>query len=279
MVVRRISFIVPTHNSARTIGRCLESLQSQASSDIEIIVVDNGSEDQTWAIASPLADTLVLGGPERSAQRNRGAELSTGDVLVFVDSDMRAEPGLAAEIARRFSDPHLAAAVVPEFSFGENFWAWCKALEKRLYAGNRAVEADRVFRRDAFQEVGGYDVTLTGAEDWDLPDRIRGRGLRTERLDTPIWHDEGAPTLHQLMSKKHYYSSGVWAFASKQPRQAARRLFRISLFRRPGLLVRQPLLAGGLLVIKLAEAVGMLAGLAKGCRTRHVRVDGRAGRE
>ena len=69
-----VSVIVPTRNSAATIAQCLTSVRAQTYSPIEIIVVDNASDDDTVRLARAQADQLILAGPERSAQTNRGVE-------------------------------------------------------------------------------------------------------------------------------------------------------------------------------------------------------------
>ena len=106
----RVSLIVPARNSARTLAACLESCRTQTHSDVEVIVVDNSSTDGTVEIAQALADLTFDQKPERSAQRNRGAAESTGDIVVFkypLDKSMNyikrciAGPGQTVEIKNR----------------------------------------------------------------------------------------------------------------------------------------------------------------------------------
>ena len=98
----KITAIVPTKNSARTLATCLESLVNQTYGDTEVIVVDNQSDDDTVRIAEQLADVVIDQGPERCAQRNKGAEVATGDIVLFIDSDMVLEPDVLSEIAHVF---------------------------------------------------------------------------------------------------------------------------------------------------------------------------------
>src|SRR2546430_16185158 len=84
----RVSAIVTTRNSELSLEACLKSIRSQSYGNVELLVVDNRSEDATVAIARRYADVVADIGPERSAQRNCGARLATGDYLLFVDSDM-----------------------------------------------------------------------------------------------------------------------------------------------------------------------------------------------
>ena len=77
-VAERVSFVVPTRNTERTLAACLASVRAQDHPDVELVVVDNASTDGTAAIAREHADIFEAAGPERSAQRNRGATLASG---------------------------------------------------------------------------------------------------------------------------------------------------------------------------------------------------------
>jgi glycosyltransferase involved in cell wall biosynthesis len=83
-----VSVIVPTRNNAGTIAACLNSIRKQSYRQIELIVVDNGSNDDTLNIAKKYADAVYTHGPERSAQRNYGAKRSKGAYVLIVDSDI-----------------------------------------------------------------------------------------------------------------------------------------------------------------------------------------------
>lgn len=257
-----VSFVVPTRNSARTIRACLESIRAQRSQEVELIVVDNSSDDGTLETARALADVAVTAGPERSAQRNAGAGLSRGAYLVFVDSDMVLEADVAAQVAGAFAlDPGLGALVLPELSFGEGFWARCRVLEKRLYLGDATVEAARAFRREAFEAAGGYDVALVGGEDWDLHDRVRRDGWRVGRVEAHVHHDEGRPTLGGTFRKKRYYGSTVMPYLARHRGVGARRVSRSALVRQPSRFVRRPATSFGLVGLKAVELAGLALGV------------------
>ena len=257
----KISFVVPTYNNERTIQACLASLRQQTHPDIEIVVVDNSSSDRTCSIAVLLADIVAQQGPERCAQRNHGTLLSTGEIVVFIDSDMVLEPGVATAIVSAFvAEPHLGALVIPEHSFGEGFWASCKVLEKSLYVGDSSVEAPRAFRRDVIESVGGWDETLTAAEDWDLRDRTRAAGVHVGRIDSFIWHDEGKLRMHGTYGKKRYYGRWVGEYFSRTG-SGSSHLARTSLFSHPTRLARHPVLTTGMLTMKSVEAAGLFAGM------------------
>lgn len=263
----KVSFIVPTKDSAETIGACLSSIRAQRHTPIEIVVVDNHSADATADIARTYADVVAIGGPERSAQRNLGARLSSGSILVFLDSDMILEDGVG-EAAASCCGEHgpFDLAVIPERSIGEGFWGRCRVLEKQLYLGDHNVEAARVFRRSVFEALGGYEPILTGPEDWDLPDRARKAGYLLGRLDRSVIHNEGRPTLEWIFAKKRYYGRSVHPYLKRQGATGARRLLRTGLFRRPGVLVSRPVDAVGLLLLKSVDGLALGLGMVEGIR-------------
>jgi glycosyltransferase involved in cell wall biosynthesis len=257
-----VSFVVPTRNSARTIAACVMSLRNQTYPQVEIVVVDNESTDDTGRRATEAgADLVVIAGPERCAQRNRGARESRGEIVVFIDSDMVLEPAIASQIVEQFEQhPELGALIIPEQSFGDGFWTKCRVLEKSLYVGNESVEAARAFRREVFEEVGGWNEALTAAEDWDLDDRIRNHGVQVGRVEAFIWHDEGKLRLRGTFGKKRYYGQWIAAYLDAHD-DGSRRIRRSGLLDKKGDLLRHPILTTGMVTLKSVEAAGIYAGM------------------
>lgn len=271
VVAARVSVIVPTRNSSRTLEACLASVRAQTHEDVELVVVDNHSTDGTVDIARKLARRTLVAGPERSAQRNAGARASAGEYLLFVDSDMMLSPRVAEEVVLAFQrDSSVQTLVVPERSVGQGFWARCRALEKELYLGDSDVEAARAFRRTAFEEAGGYDERIHGGgEDWDLPERIAAAGGRIGRIASEVTHDEGRLTLRGDLTKKFYYGRTFGRYARKHPGRAARKVLRLAYLRKLPVLARDPAHAIGLLIMKVLELIATLAGVVVSAFQEH----------
>src|SRR5206468_1500632 len=96
-----VSIVIPTKNSGEFLEACLRSIKEQTYTNIEIIVVDNSSSDNTQEIARKYTDKVFTKGPERSAQRNFGAQSSSGDYLLIIDSDMELSPNVIAECVEK----------------------------------------------------------------------------------------------------------------------------------------------------------------------------------
>jgi arabinofuranan 3-O-arabinosyltransferase len=228
----RVSFVIPTRNNARTIGACVASAAGQPG-DVEVVVVDNHSTDGTASLAGRAGAGLVcLAGPERSAQRNRGFERSSGEIVVFIDSDMVLDPGLADAVRHCFADPKVCGAVLPERAFGDGYLAASRALELRLAMGD------------------------PGFEDYELADRVAGAGV-IGRCQAGVGHDEGRVHLVELARKKHYYGT---QWLTGRAGLGGRRTWRRSM--RPAVLIDDIAHVPGLVILKLVDNFGLAAGAA-----------------
>jgi glycosyltransferase involved in cell wall biosynthesis len=257
-----VSVIVPTRNSGRTLEACLNSIRSQHYRPVELVVVDNGSTDRTLQIARDLADIVENWGPERSAQRNRGARVAHGDFVLFVDSDMTLSPEVVGDCVDVLRSNNTPGAIIPEVSVGEGFLAHCRALERSCYDGDDTIEAARFFARAPFEASAGYDENLVAFEDWDLSNRI-GAGSHLPRTVSHITHDEGRLRLRTVLAKKRLYGRSFVYFSRKHGKSTlgqANVIFRPAFLRNWQRLVRHPLLTAGFLSLKGLEAAAGLWG-------------------
>lgn len=255
-----VSVVVTTRNSARTLDACLASIRAQTHADIEIIAVDNQSTDATQSIAARHCDEVVTAGPERSAQRNCGADVARGEHLLFIDSDMVLAPDVIADALATLQQSGAPAAIIPEISVGQGYWTRCRALERSCYAGDDSVEAARLFRRDAFLAAGGFDTAMTGGEDWDMSQRV-GNGRRLPRSMSVITHDEGRTRLRTVFQKRRYYAPGYLLFLRKHGRGSVGErnpILRAAFVRHADRLAAHPVLTAGIIVLKTVEAAAVL---------------------
>jgi glycosyltransferase involved in cell wall biosynthesis len=240
-------------------------VRDQSFHDFELIVVDNFSTDGTVEIAQRFADKIEIGGPERSAQRNQGATIATGDFLLFVDSDMILDRAVIAECLEACFEANGLAVVVPEISVGIGFWARCRSLERSCYRDDTVVEAARFFPRDAFDAIGGYDEALVGGEDWDLSNRLVG-GQHFPRIRSQIVHDEGTIRLGPWLTKKRYYAASFRRYwrkhASLRTLLQANTVFRPAFVRNWKTLARHPILFLGIVFLKGMELSASVLGIA-----------------
>lgn len=268
-----VSVIVTTRNSGQTLEACLGSVRRQTYAATELVVVDNHSSDDTVEIAKRYADRVATIGPERSAQRNHGASLASGELLLFIDADMVLDPEVVAEGAHLLGAGPDPAVVIPEETVGEGFWTMCRSLERGCYNGDDTIEAARFYSRAAFAEAGGFDTELNGGEDWDLSRRV-ARGRRLPRTRAIIHHDEGRTRLRSVYKKRRYYAPGYLAFARKHGRAAVARgnpIFRAAYVRNWRTLGSHPLLTAGMFTLKAVELAAVLDAAVEMRLRGHVR--------
>lgn len=256
-----VSVIIPVRNSTKFIEACLRSIRNQSYKNIEIIVVDGNSTDDTVALASKTADLVLIypeKGDHRSAQRNLGVSNAKGKYVLIMDSDMTLTAGVVQEAVEKMeSNTDTVGIVIPEEAFGVGFWAKCKALEKKYYQGVPWMEAARFYQKELYLEIGGYDTELTSGEDWDLSQRMSEKG-KIDRVKSHIMHDEGHISLLGTVKKKFYYAS---RFAKYQNKTESKNLSKqtslvhryILYFSRPDLTFGNPITWTGMMIMKTAE--------------------------
>ncbi len=215
-----VSAIIPAYNEAGVIERLLISLKNQNRQNIEVIVIDDASTDNTADISMKYT-TLVFTRKhvERSAQRNFGAKQAKGEYLLFLDADMELTPNVISDCVETISkDNKMGGVVIPEESVAKTFWEKVKAFERSFYnmEGDQNTDAARFFRREVFEKVGGYDETITGPEDWDLPESIKKTGYKIGRVKSKILHHERISNLFSLVKKKYYYALKSYRYIKKQ---------------------------------------------------------------
>lgn len=266
-----VSVLVHTRNSQRTVKKHLESIRNQSYENIEIIVVDNNSTDETVEIAKKFTDNIYNFGPERSAQRNFAAKKSSGEYLLVPDSDMILGQNVVKECVDLIEkDKKIKSIVIPERSMGKGFWSECKILERSFYLGVDWIEAARFFDRKVFEEMGGYDEKNTGTEDYDLPQRIKKKYGRESvgRISEFIVHDEGGISLLKQLKKKFYYAKNLDIYKKNNSDfydLQINLLKRYSLFLSdPKKIIRRPLVGLGMFFMKTLEFAAGGIGYLKG---------------
>lgn len=240
-----VSVVVTTKNEERNIRHCLHSIKAQTWPNIEIIVVDNHSNDSTQAIALEYTEKVYTKGPERSAQRNYGMiEKAEGVYVIYIDADMILSPLLVEACVRHIQETKAVALHVPEIVLGKNYFSKVRRFERSFYDGT-SIDGARFFVRQCFAQVGGFDEALFvkgSGEDWDIDKLVkklgriellpryqggtkipkwpleafvRERGVPHDSRYTGIYHNESEFKLIPYLKKKSYYSVGFDGYINK----------------------------------------------------------------
>jgi glycosyltransferase involved in cell wall biosynthesis len=174
----RISVITPAYNAAAYIGRAIDSALAQSHPVHEIVVVDDGSRDDTASIVSAFGPPVRLirqvnGGA--SAARNAAVNAATGDWLAFLDADDAFAPdklALQADVIDRNPGVKIVYGGARLLSGGKEIGQLDAFPAQELWPALRyrspILPSTVLLEREAFLRVGGFDTTLPVAEDWDL---------------------------------------------------------------------------------------------------------------
>lgn len=211
-----VSIIVTTRNEEKNIENCLKSINNQNlnSLSIEIIVVDNNSTDKTVEIVKSSCHIQLYNfGPERSAQRNFGIKQANGKYILYLDADMILSENVVSECVEKCEKEGYVALYIPEKIIGKGFWIKARDFERSFYNAT-CIDCVRFVRRDKFMEIGGFDETLTGPEDWDFDRRIKEVG-EVDIVNAPIYHNEGEFDLRKYINKKSYYAKTFDEYVDK----------------------------------------------------------------
>jgi glycosyltransferase involved in cell wall biosynthesis len=258
-----VSVIVTTKNESGVLSRLLDSVVKQTYKAVELIIVDNNSFDESKKIAKKYSRYVFNKGPERSAQRNYGAKKAKGEYYLFLDADMELTPKVISDCVSVFSNSKRVGAIaIPEESIANNFWGRVKSFERSFYNenGDPITDAARFFSKEVFIEAGGYDETITGPEDWDLPETVREKGYKVLRIKSKIYHYEQSHSLASLFKKKMYYGMRAHRYLSKHniPIFSPKTIYflRPLFYKNFGRLFKHPILAAGLFIMLMVQLTG-----------------------
>ncbi|WDZ83524.1 glycosyltransferase family 2 protein [Micromonospora cathayae] len=272
-----VSVVIPCYNRARTVGLCVRSVQRQTYPAIEIIVVDDASDDDSATVAASTGVTVrrlpTNSGP--GAARNLGAAHARGEILFFLDADVALEPdSVAAAVAELRATPTLGAicgVLRPESLLSHNLIAEYRALQ--MYHWWLAQEGPMeglhtalcAMRAEVFAEIGPFNPDLRHTEAPEYGHRIRQRYEVRSTAAIAGTHDHDT-TLRALLPKVFLRAraSAVEVRPGEVLGGAASRILASGLILAAALTLPAPLLTGpvgGLLpLLLLAGAVALDAG-------------------
>jgi glycosyltransferase involved in cell wall biosynthesis len=188
-----VSIIIANFNYGRFLSEAIESAIHQTHPCVEVIVIDDGSTDDSLEVARRYPVTLV---PQKNqgvgAARNHGAAIAKGQYLVFLDSDDVLEATYVTHCleALKQREESVAYAYTGMRYFGAEDRVYCSRPfdAKALWAGN-FVHASALVRRNAFERVGGFDPTWRlGHEDYELWVRMLHHGFQGVLVPEPLLH-------------------------------------------------------------------------------------------
>jgi cellulose synthase/poly-beta-1,6-N-acetylglucosamine synthase-like glycosyltransferase len=283
----RVTIIVPAYNEATRIRACLASLRAQdyPADKLEIIVVDNGSTDDTFDIlrATPGIRALRETTPGSYAARNLALESATGEVVCFTDADCSADPAWVRHAVGYLGpeDVGIVAGHV-ELDFGHRLRLTAAELFERCFSFKQAENARRsvcvtanwTSRRSLIRKFGGFDASVKSGGDHRLAAQIAAAGLRVVYARDAIVRHPARTDFQELTRKRRRVIGGVFSTHCRVGRKTfawfVGSLVKETLLRLRSIFSEMPLPAsdrlrvGGLLVVlcgvSVAEALRLRFG-------------------
>lgn len=229
----RVSIIVPAYNEGKLMEQTIQSLLLQEYPDYEVIVVDDGSNDETGDIARRMVGLYETPGRRvevklvekpnggKSTALNAGIQVASGEFVLNVDGDSQLSPQTLRRMIRHFSDAKVGAvAGNVKVINRNNLWTKLQALEY-VEGLNMARSAQSMvklvniipgpvglFRKSAIIEAGWYSSD-TYAEDCDITLKIIREGWKVEYEPDAISYTEAPDKLNDLLKQRYRWTRGI----------------------------------------------------------------------
>ncbi|HKX31669.1 MAG TPA: glycosyltransferase [Blastocatellia bacterium] len=222
-----ISVIVPAYNEERVIARTIDSLLASTYRRFEILVVDDGSADETSEVVrqrfqgDPRVRLFTKANGGKASALNFGFAQAAGEIIVALDADTLFLPDTIGELARHFDHPSVGA-VAGNAKVGNRInlmtrwqaleYITAQNLDRRAFAALNCITvvpgAVGAWRRHLLEEAGGF-TSDTLAEDQDLTLKVRRLGYRIEYAEEAIAMTEAPDTASALIKQRFRWSFGT----------------------------------------------------------------------
>ena len=197
----KISVVVALHNASETLDSCLAALSRMRYPNVEVIVVNDGSTDNSREIIEGYPSVRAIHQEQQgvSAARNSGMRAATGEIVAYIDSDADADPDWLFYLASTFLNSDVEATGGPNFVPAEDGWL-AKCVYRSPGGPTHVMYDDRLaehvpgcnmaFRKSALEAINGFDpVFRTAGDDVDLCWRLLEHGFRIGFSPSAVvWH-------------------------------------------------------------------------------------------
>ena len=206
-----VSFVIPVHNGAVYLRESVESALSQTVAPSEVIVVDDGSEDDSAAIADSFGYPVRCVRRRHAGQaaaRNHGVSIASGDFIAFLDADdIALPPRIERQLSRFETRPQLDFCE----AYTRNFWSpEISVADRQIAPREEFTHGDGpkprliitwLLRRRLFQQLGGFDEQRRFGEDTAWRDRVDDANVVTEAVDEILALRR---LHHNNLTRRHY---------------------------------------------------------------------------
>lgn len=209
-----VSVVLPCYNAHRFLGETLASVRAQTFTDVEVVVVDDGSTDAaTRDFLANLDPGIRLIRQENrglAGARNTGFEAARGRYVLPLDCDDRIAPDMIARCVEALERTGAAYAHAQIGVFGDQRGVARKRANFFEQLATNQLPYCMLIRRDAWERAGGYDETMRlGYEDWEFNIRLGALGLAGIAIDEPLFlYRVSATGMLKSLSQRHH--AAIW---------------------------------------------------------------------
>lgn len=178
----KVSLVIPVYNAEDYVAEAIESILAQSYSNIELIVVDDGSSDGSLEVIRAYTDRCTVVSQEnrgQSAALNAGWEISTGDKLGYLSADDKLESGAVEYLVSAWETYPEAVMVYPDYWLIDEFSSVVRRVEAPAFdyadvvlRGSCPVGPGALFKRELLEFTGGWDSMLRQIPDYDFLLRV-----------------------------------------------------------------------------------------------------------
>ncbi|SER94393.1 glycosyltransferase [Pedobacter rhizosphaerae] len=223
----KVSIIIPAYNEEITAVQTIKSLLKTNYPDFELIFVDDGSKDETYAMVNaqfgnhPQVKVFRKANGGKASALNYGIAQATADYIICIDADTQLKNNAVTELMRYFYQPQIAAVAgtVKVGNANNILTKWqsieyitAQNMDRRAFDLLNTITvvpgAIGAFRKEVVIEVGGF-TTDTLAEDCDLTMRILRAGYTVKNCDNAVAYTEAPETVNMLLKQRFRWSFGV----------------------------------------------------------------------
>lgn len=207
----KVSVIIPFYNEEEYLKKCLESLKNQSFQDFEVIVIDDGSTDETVKKIKQLNNLTIFSQKHQGPgpARNLGASKARGEILVFIDADMIFEKDFLKTLIEPIEKGKARGTFSKEeyVANWENPWARCWSYNlgvgKRLIPENYPEEAPvfRAILKKEFDRVKGFSPVGDYTDDWTLAKKL---GYKAQVASAAVYFHHNPGSLVEVFTQSKW---------------------------------------------------------------------------
>jgi glycosyltransferase involved in cell wall biosynthesis len=212
--MNRVSVIIPAKNEELHIANCLDCIKKQYLRPVDVILVDNGSEDNTVKIAQKFIDNILIR-PDINvgALRNIGVQFAKGNILAFIDADCVPSQSWLLKATEILQSQDIGAVGGPILPADKHSWVeqvWYKNIQKKQGKVNYLGSANLIIKKDVFDKVCGFNERLRSGEDRDLSWKIQSINYSTVYDESiQVTHYGYPKTLLDFAKREYWHGKAI----------------------------------------------------------------------